>query len=177
MVRADLAKHFSDTFRMSDEPLATVSLRAASAKDIEDIGAGMRPATGWARDFPQRGDVAATQYALKQATGENFPWSVQWLIIADSVVAGTIGFKGEPVANELEVGYGVAPSFRRRGVASEALRQLLETVSGRGLAVKAETASWNVGSQHVVKKLGFSEVGRRMSEADGELIMWRRAQN
>ena len=117
------------------------------------------------------------QHALKQTAGGHFPWSVQWLIIADGVVAGTIGFKGAPVANELEVGYGVVPTFRRRGVASEALRQLLDSVSGRGLAVKAETASWNVGSQHVVTKLGFSEVARRMSATDGELIIWRRAQN
>jgi RimJ/RimL family protein N-acetyltransferase len=162
---------------VNDETLVTVSLRAASTLDIKEIGAGTRPATGWARDFPQKGDVAATQYALSHAADDDEPWSVQWLIVADGFVVGTIGFKGGPVNNELEVGYGVAPSFRRRGVASEALRQLLRKVHGRGLSVRAETASWNIGSQRVVTALGFSAVGRRVSDADGELIIWRRDPN
>ena len=158
---------------MSQVTRATVSLRAASAKEIEDIATGRRPPTGWARDFPQKGDVAATQYASPLKASGDVAWSQQWLIVVDDVVAGTIGFKGEPVDHELEVGYGVAPSLRRRGVASEALRQLLDKVSGHGFRVKAETSWWNVGSQHVVKKVGFIEVGRRMSDRDGELIVWQ----
>jgi RimJ/RimL family protein N-acetyltransferase len=163
-----------DTFHMSDEPLAAVVLRQITSKDSMDIAAGVRPSTGWARDFPQPGDVAATRYTSPRLEEESHPWSASWLIIADDVVVGTIGFKGEPVANELEVGYGVAPSARRRGVASEALRQLLDSVAGHGYLIKAETAAWNVGSQHVVQKLGFTEVGRRRSEEDGDLIIWRR---
>ncbi|MFY9782431.1 MAG: GNAT family N-acetyltransferase [Acidimicrobiales bacterium] len=162
---------------MGDAPLIEVSIRQVSVQEAMDIGAGVRPRTGWARDFPQEGDVAGMRYASAGPTGEPLPWSAPWLISVDDVVVGTIGFKGEPVAQELEVGYGVVPSCRRRGVATAALGQLLDTVSDHGFVIKAETAAWNVGSQHVVKKLEFIEVGRRRSDEDGELIVWRRTQS
>jgi RimJ/RimL family protein N-acetyltransferase len=159
---------------MSEAAATNVSLRQVSVQEAMDISAGVRPPTGWARDFPQEGDVAGMRYASARQTRDIQPWSAPWLIIVDDVVVGTIGFKGDPVVHELEVGYGVVPSCRRRGVATAALSQLLDSVSDQGFLIKAETASWNVGSQHVVKKVGFAEVGRRKSDEDGELIVWRR---
>jgi len=158
---------------MNNHPLVEVVLRQLSLQESMDISAGVRPATGWADDFPQRGDVAATRYT-SLAGVERLPWSASWLIVANGLVAGTIGFKGAPVHDEVEVGYGVVPSLRGRGLATSALTQLLDVVREHDLRIKAETAAWNVASQQVVLKAGFVEVERRMTNEDGELIVWRR---
>jgi RimJ/RimL family protein N-acetyltransferase len=159
---------------MNYRPLVEVVLRQLSLQESMDISAGVRPATGWANDFPQRGDVAATRYTSSLAGTERLPWSASWLIVANGLVAGTIGFKGAPDHGEVEVGYGVVPSLQGRGIATSALTQLLDIVGDHDLRIKAETAAWNVASQQVVLKAGFVEVERRMTNEDGELIVWRR---
>jgi RimJ/RimL family protein N-acetyltransferase len=159
---------------MSEESTVHVTLRQLSLQESMDIAAGVRPVDGWADDFPQRGDVAATRYTSSLTDTEALPWSASWLIVANGLAVGTIGFKGGPLHGVLEVGYGVAPSWQRRGVATSAIAQLLDVVDDHGLPVVAETASSNVASQHVVKNAGFTEVERRMTDQDGELIVWRR---
>lgn len=157
---------------MREVAFVDVTLRQLSLQESMDIAAGVRPRTGWADDFPQRGDLAATRYTSLQANTDTLPWSASWLILVDGRVAGTIGFKGGPVRGELEVGYGVVPSCQGLGVATKALTQLLDLVQDYG--VTAETAVWNEASQSVVKKTGFTEVARRTTGEDGELIAWRR---
>ncbi len=159
---------------MSEESHVDVALRQLSIQESMDISAGVRPQRGWAEDFPQRGDLAATRYTSSLADVELLPWSASWLILVNGLVAGTIGFKGAPADEELEVGYGVVPSLQRRGVATRALAQLLELVREYDLRIKAETLAWNVASQRVVEKMGFVEVGRRGTNDGGELIVWRR---
>jgi RimJ/RimL family protein N-acetyltransferase len=156
---------------MSEDSRIDVALRQLSLQESMDISAGLRPHAGWAEDFPQRGDVAATRYTSSLADTEGLPWSASWLILVDGRVAGTIGFKGAPVNHELEVGYGVVPSLQGRGAATQALGQLLELI--KDYPVTAETASWNVASQRVVQKNGFTEIARRTTLEDGELIVWR----
>src|SRR5271154_1612782 len=154
---------------MSEEPTDDITLRQLSLQESMDISAGLRPSVGWADDFPQRGDVAATRYTSPLADTERLPWSASWLIVVNGLVAGTIGFKGAPRQGELEVGYGVAPSLQGRGAATYSLGQLLTSV--QDYLVTAETASWNVASQRVVQKNGFGEIERRTTEDDGELIV------
>lgn len=143
-----------------------------TVKEASDITAGNRPAVGWSEDFPGEGDVIAARYA-KAETGE--PWRIQWLIVADGLASGTIGFKGDPVQGRLEVGYGVVSSQRGRGVATSALAQLLALLEGTEFIVGAETAAWNLASQSVLRHLGFAEVGRRFDRDEGvELVTWER---
>ncbi len=150
-----------------------VTLRQLTLQESMNIAAGVRPVVGWTEDFPQRGDIAATRYTSSQLDTAALPWSASWLIIANDLAVGTIGFKGEPRDGELVVGYGVVPSWQRRGVATSALAQLLDLVREYRMAITAETAVENVASQHVVKNLGFTKVDRRENE-DGEVIVWRR---
>jgi RimJ/RimL family protein N-acetyltransferase len=159
---------------MSEEARVDVTLRQLSLQESMDIAAGVRPLMGWADDFPQRGDHAATRYTSYVTDTDALPWSASWLIVADGLVVGTIGFKGGPVNGELEVGYGVVPSHQRRGVATNALARLLDVVGERGLPITAETAAENIASQRVVTKNGFKETERRTTDQDGELIVWRR---
>jgi RimJ/RimL family protein N-acetyltransferase len=157
-----------------NEVRAGVSLRQLSLQESMDIAAGVRPLVGWADDFPQRGDHAATRYTSHLRDSDSLPWSASWLIVAEGLVVGTIGFKGAPQNGVLEVGYGVAPSSQGRGVATQALAQLLDVVREHDLLITAETAAWNVASQRVVTKNGFTEIDRRVTDEDGDVIVWRR---
>jgi RimJ/RimL family protein N-acetyltransferase len=151
----------------------TVVLRQVEVIETSNITAGVRPAAGWAEDFPARGDLAAMRMARLPLEPDE-PWSAQWLIVVDDIVSGTIGFKGAPRANEVEIGYGVVPSRQRLGVATAALSQLLTLIAGRSLDVCAETATWNEASQLVLRHAGFQQVGQRRNADDSELLVWRR---
>lgn len=151
----------------------TVVLRQVEVIETSNITAGVRPAAGWADDFPARGDLAAMRMARLPLEPDE-PWSAQWLIVVDDIVSGTIGFKGTPRANEVEIGYGVVPSRQRLGVATAALSQLLTLIAGRSLDVCAETATWNEASQLVLRHAGFQQVGQRRNADDSELLVWRR---
>jgi RimJ/RimL family protein N-acetyltransferase len=151
----------------------TVSLHQVEVTESRNITEGVRPNAGWADDFPAKGDLAAMRMYQMPREG-NEPWSAQWLIVVDDVVSGTIGFKGAPVANKVEIGYGVVPSRQGHGVATAALTQLLTLIAGRSLDVLAETALWNEASQSVLRHAGFQQVGRRRDADESELLMWRR---
>ena len=61
------------------------------------------------------------------AAGHPAPWSTTFLIVSDedSRIVGGCGFKTAPRNGRVEVGYGVAPTARGRGAATEALRLLV----------------------------------------------------
>lgn len=147
-----------------------------TAFEASAITAGNRPSDGWVADFPGDGDVIAARYFRATATVAE-PWRASWLILVDGVASGTVGFKSEPVKGWLEVGYGVVPSQRRRGVATTALSKLLAMVEGRGLSIRAETATSNVASQSVLRHLAFEEVTRHDGSEDGPLIVWERRED
>lgn len=100
-----------------------------------------------------------------------------WLIVADSEVVGLCGYKRAPdKAGVVEIGFGIAPSCRRLGHATQAVGALVEATarspSIRGLI--AETAEGNVASQRVLTRNGFVKTGTRSDPHDGSLILWRR---
>ncbi|HEV7958948.1 MAG TPA: GNAT family N-acetyltransferase [Acidimicrobiales bacterium] len=155
-------------------PFESVTLRALTPREASDITAGNRPLEGWTEDFPGEGDVIAARYTRGESTVDA-PWRSSWLILVDGLVAGTVGFKGEPIDHRLDVGYGVVPSRRGQGVATAALAQLLAMVEERDLTIRAETATSNVASEMVLRHFGFTEVARRVDLEDVDLIVWERA--
>ncbi|MGB8180264.1 MAG: GNAT family protein [Acidimicrobiales bacterium] len=150
-----------------------VSLRQVDEVVARSIVEGVRASSGWAEDFPARGDIAAMQMS-RFSPEPNEPWFGSYFILVDDVVSGTIGFKGGPVANQVEIGYGVVPSQQGRGVATSAIAQLLALIAGLSLEVRAETDSSNAASQSVLSHAGFQQVGRRPAPDGGDLIMWAR---
>jgi [ribosomal protein S5]-alanine N-acetyltransferase len=153
--------------------IPTVSLRQVDEVVARTIVDGDRATSGWADDFPARGDIAAMHMA-RFSPEPHEPWFGSYLIVVDDVVSGTIGFKGGPVANQVEIGYGVVPSRQGRGVATSAIAQLLALIAGLSLEVRAETESSNAASQSVLSHAGFQQVGRRHDPDGGDLITWSR---
>ena len=88
------------------------------------------------------------------------------LWIWDGAVSGGVGFRWQPGTAELpphclgHIGYSVVPWKRRRGYATEALRQLLPLAKAEGLPyVEITTDVDNVASQRVVQANGGVLVG------------------
>ena len=103
-------------------------------------------------------------------------YPAHWMVVAGGEVVGLCGIKHPPSsAGEVEIGYGIAASRRRRGHATAAVAALLDTARGdpRVRAVLATTAVANTASQRVLAKNGFERIGRSHDPGDGELIVWR----
>ncbi|MCL1631511.1 GNAT family N-acetyltransferase [Sporolactobacillus sp. CPB3-1] len=57
------------------------------------------------------------------------PWYTYWSIVdkATKKGIGLVGFKGEPDGNGYsEIGYGMSPNFRKRGLMTEAVKAIME---------------------------------------------------
>ena len=72
--------------------------------------------------------------------------------------------------NACWIGYTIAPQFARQGLAFEVVTQLLRQLQLSGLTLaKAGVEEQNIASIHLLKKLGFAQIGVE----DGELIFQR----
>ena len=102
------------------------------------------------------------------ADPQQLGWTTYWLLVEQESgrAVGLCGFKGAPVAGEVEVGYGTFPHFRGRGYMTEALARLLLWAEGAAPAVQvlAETARNNRASRRVLEKAGFARLRERESE-------------
>ena len=82
-----------------------------------------------------------------------------WVIDVDDVVVGTIGaydYKDD----RIEVGYSVVPAWQGRGIATEALKEVLKYLTeNEGIScVTAWCADENTGSWRVLEKAGMQRV-------------------
>jgi [ribosomal protein S5]-alanine N-acetyltransferase len=88
---------------------------------------------------------------------------------------GTVGFHGPPDADgRAELGYQIEPGSRRRGLALEAVRGILDWAANQhGIhRFRASIAPDNVASLALVRRLGFRLVGVRHDEIDGQEVVW-----
>ena len=60
-------------------------------------------------------------------------WGPHLFFDEDGALVGNGGWKGPPQAGEAELGYAVAPSRQRRGIATAVVRQLVERARTAGL--------------------------------------------
>ncbi|HEX4430111.1 MAG TPA: GNAT family protein [Frankiaceae bacterium] len=154
----------------------TLLLRLIDEPAAESIVAGSCPA-GWrcAPDYPAEGDrVAAAMFLERCAAGIDprpFGAYLVWKVTeraygtTDSeqpgVIIGGIGFHGGmDDRGRVEIGYGIVGSERRKGHATQALRQLIEVARDLGaVTLFAETDPSNEPSQAVLRRVGFSRYG------------------
>jgi RimJ/RimL family protein N-acetyltransferase len=91
------------------------------------------------------------------------PENTSRAITVDGVLAGTIA--SFVVAGDTEVTYWIDKRFWGRGIAGQALAQLLDLVPVRPLWARA--ASDNAGSLRVLQRAGFQITGHEISYAQG----------
>lgn len=114
------------------------------------------------------------------------PWLLRAMVErATRTLCGRIGFHAPPSdayrretgADSVELGYEVAPAFRRRGYAREAalalMRWAFETHGQRVFVLSISPS--NAPSMSMARALGFTECGSQMDDVDGlELILVRK---
>lgn len=114
---------------------------------------------------------------LDQLTAE--PGHTRWLVRQavtgpEGAVIGHCGFHGPPdEVGMVEIGYSVAPDFRRRGYARAMLTELLRRAAAEPAVrtVRAAISPDNVASLATISGFGFVEVGQQWDEQDGlELV-------
>lgn len=117
------------------------------------------------------------QFRLDQmaAGPDHARWIVRQAVVGDNgLVVGHAGFHGPPdEVGMVEIGYSVAPDFRRQGYARSALIELLRRAAAETAVttVRATISPGNVASLATISGFGFVEVGEQWDEEDGlELV-------
>ena len=121
------------------------------ALDAALARAGLRAAADW-----PHGDTAD---ALRPLAEHGRPGDLgTWLVCADGAVIGECGWAGRPdPAGAVEIGYGLAPSARGRGLGTEAVA-VLGVWSEQQPGVRslvAEVLVGNEASLRLLSRLGF----------------------
>jgi len=126
---------------------------------------------GWVSDYPTEGDlVIASLIANNSILGADVFVPYKITLCASGQVVGGCGFLGPPDATgAVEIGYGLAPSQRGKGVATEAVNGLVDEAwkDGRVKVVFALTDQDNEPSQGVLRRAGFRQV-----DSDSEQLRW-----
>lgn len=132
------------TALLEDRPLLVNNNLVTVPSDWADL---------WA-DHP--GALAYTLQGLRddstlQASGW---WSYLFVYQAEHKLVGMGGFKGKPQAASVELGYGLIPSYRSQGFASEAARELVRfALASPGIdQVVAHTLAADNHSNQLLKK-------------------------
>ncbi len=100
-------------------------------------------------------------------------WHCQWAAVLkeERRIIGSLAFKGPPDREEaVEIGYGFDPSYHNRGLATEAVGEMVRwALSEDGVeTVIAETANMNVASMRVLQKVGFE-----ITSATQRYLYWK----
>ncbi|MQY11373.1 hypothetical protein SRB5_14890 [Streptomyces sp. RB5] len=145
---------------MGDLATKRLVLHPLTRAEAEEILTGS-PGAHWAPDYPTPGDtIAANRYL--SATADPFPFgNFEIRLRADGRAIGGLGFHGPmDTTGTVTIGYGLIPSARGKGYASEALRALLEFARSQGaVRVKGDADHANVASHRVMLAAGMRAVG------------------
>lgn len=97
-----------------------------------------------------------------------------WLIVEDAEVAGLCSVVCPPAPGVIQIGYGVTPSRRRRGIATRSVAYIAAWAKAdpRVLTLAAETSVFNIPSQRALERNGFERTGQRSDPEDGDLYAW-----
>jgi len=115
------------------------------------------------------------EHALSQLKiGTPAEWCVPFLIVSDNAVLGTCRFRASPADGCVEIGYEVAASQRGRGIATQAVRQLIHIAasSGQVKQVVAHIVPENLASSKVVSRLGFLRRDTPIDHDGTTVVLW-----
>ena len=110
------------------------------------------------------GDVLPDVLESRTHHPEHTQWSALIIHRADSVLIGHIGFYGPPdPEGSVKIGYGIIPSYRGKGHATEALQAMIAwAFAQQGVGqILADCEDWNVGSVRVLEKAGLQTTSHK----------------
>lgn len=151
------------------EPITTEWAEAlAEGDDVFAERFGIRVEPDWA-GFPE-----TVGFLLAAARGDTPPeWRPHLIFDEDGALVGNGGWKGAPQDGAAEVGYAVAPSRQRRGIATALVRELVERGRRAGLrTVLAHTLAEENASGKVLTRCGFTRTDEFVDPEDGPVWRW-----
>lgn len=115
---------------------------------------------------------------LKTATKPD-PWKFGFALVhlASNSVIGAGGFTGAPDADgEVELAYGIVPSYEGQGYGTEAAEALLAYAidSGQVKVVRAHTLPQLNASARILTKCGFQRAGEAQDHFAGTVWRWEK---
>lgn len=159
--------------RLVDGTLALLSAALEGRHALEGL-LGVAVAEDW-EGFPDALPIVRASY---ERTPEGQLWgSLFFIELEVSTLVGFGGFKGPPSPDGVvEIGYAIAPAFRGRGLATDAVTQMVQRafadVAVR--AVDAHTLGHDNPSTRVLQKTGFRKLAELVDPDDGPIWHWRR---
>ncbi len=150
-------------------PLQVAHAASAGKRQLETL-IGAHVDEHW-MDEDGRGLLSYYDYQLRNDP-TMIGWGL-WLIMhtQERLVFGSAGFKGKPDEyGEIEIGYGIAPGYRRQGYTFEAASALKQWAFDHPEVkrLNAECLPNNVGSARILEKLGMTNLGLR-----GGYLRWK----
>ena len=150
-----------------------------SLPEISDIGAVAKHSrhpdmeeTYWLPGKPAVTTEAAEALIgeLRQGWGGSGEHGAAFFIRRGDDLVGVVYLWKE--AHGVELGYGVAPQFRNRGVATRATRLVMDWLAPTGVPLSIRTDSTNQASCRVAEKLGFkaTRVDRKTTPTGEEYL-------
>jgi RimJ/RimL family protein N-acetyltransferase len=103
-------------------------------------------------------------------------WSYLAIHTDDQALIGLVGYKGEPDSDGMvEIGYGVSPTYRGRGYATEAAKGLIAYAFTQPAVRKvwAHTLAEDNASVHVLRKCGMEKIAELDDPHDGRIWRWQ----
>jgi ribosomal-protein-alanine N-acetyltransferase len=151
-----------ETPRLVLEPFSVALARAVLDGDLSRL----TPGAGW----PHADTYDALRaFALHGDDTVPMVWGV--MLRDTGEIVGDCGWYGPPAdgQGEVEIGYGLAPAYRRRGYATEAVRALVGWMAAYDgvRRVVAGTETTNVASRRLLERLGFT-----VTEVDGANVRY-----
>ena len=123
----------------------------------------------------------ATPEILAMLTGiaaeiEKWFTPAAWLMIEDGEAVGLCSIKAVDPDGSIDIGYGVAPTRRKRGAATRAVADVVTwaRTDPRVRHLTAETMPESGASPRILLANGFAQVGERIDVEDGRVWCWRR---
>ena len=127
--------------------------------------------------FPESLD--SLPYALKmlEADPQILRWGMQLFLKKDeNKLIGNGGFKGAADAQGMiEIGYAIAPSYEKQGLATEAARAMVDDAFSWSHVrmVDAHTLAEENASVKVLQKCGMTKIAKKHDTEDGDIWQWR----
>lgn len=143
--------------------------------DVYERRFGLRVADG-IRDFLIGPEVSEAFLERLCAATDNDPWKDGFGVVhlAGNLLIGLCSFGGPPTREGIvEISYGIAPSYRGRGFATEAAQMLVaRALKAEGVrTVQAHTLPERNASTKVLEKCGFTLQEEVTHPEDG--LIWR----
>ncbi len=140
-------------------PVTVPLARAIVAGDLSGVDA----APGW----PHADTLDALRPVAESGVADG-----TFLVEHEGRVVGDCGWFGPPdPEGTVEIGYGLSPAFRQRGLGTDAVRDLLAWVEAQDgvRRVIARIEATNVASRRLAERLGFTVCG-----TDGKDVVYER---